>query len=148
MFVFYCNYVNPACIAAIPNKRFSFSFFPFLGAPVHVSNFYTLDLKETRRRSASITCTSCPYIVMQQLARFWLTHGVARSVCDSRGFCWHKININRKLSNPRVVYFPTSPKQCPALGLPCEVEKHKNASFHLNVIAYFTKLQPVAAWFL
>ena len=26
MFVFYCNYVNPACIAAIPNKRFSFSF--------------------------------------------------------------------------------------------------------------------------
>ena len=22
----YCNYVNPACIAAIPNKRFSFSF--------------------------------------------------------------------------------------------------------------------------
>ena len=27
MFVFYCNYVNPACIAAIPNKRFSFSFF-------------------------------------------------------------------------------------------------------------------------
>ena len=23
MFVFYCNYVNPACIAAIPNKRFS-----------------------------------------------------------------------------------------------------------------------------
>ena len=26
MFVFYCNYVNPACIAAIPNKRFSFFF--------------------------------------------------------------------------------------------------------------------------
>jgi len=26
VFVFYCNYVNPACIAAIPNKRFSFSF--------------------------------------------------------------------------------------------------------------------------
>jgi len=27
VFVFYCNYVNPACIAAIPNKRFSLTDF-------------------------------------------------------------------------------------------------------------------------
>jgi len=29
VFVFYCNYVNPACIAVIPNKRFSFFFIKF-----------------------------------------------------------------------------------------------------------------------
>ena len=36
----------------------------------------------------SWTCrTSCSYTIMQQLARFWLTHHIARFFCGSRSSC-------------------------------------------------------------
>jgi len=40
---------------------------------------------------------SCCYTVMQQLARFWLTHRVAQSVYDSRASCWELLRTAEPL---------------------------------------------------
>ena len=113
----------------------------------HVSNFYILVLKETHRRSACRLHLRRPsdswlsaliYYTLDDCNPLTplLVQVVRTLLCSNwQDFDWHSasrcpsaaaevfvgININKKLSNPRVVYFLTSPKQCPAL--PCEIEK-------------------------
>ena len=106
MFVFYCNYVNPACIAAIPNKRFSISRQQLLSTGVILWDLYWSRLVTDKQIDghndsiyhASIALSSKKH----KLHLFWspavcCTHSFAVFICPYSLLHYTKLSIAYRL---------------------------------------------------